>query len=76
MTKPYEVLKVGGSEIHLKITTAHAVKLEEELGTDILSGLEKLAEINLHLDMKFSEELTNAIQAEADRAKAVKKEEA
>ena len=37
---------------------------------------EKLAENNLHLDMKFSEELTNAIQAEADRAKAVKKEEA
>lgn len=45
MTKPYEVLKVGGNEIHLKITTAHAVKLEEELGTDILSGLDKLAEI-------------------------------
>ena len=38
--------------------------------------IEKLAENNLHLDMKFSEELTNAIQAEADRAKAVKKEEA
>ncbi len=38
--------------------------------------IEKLAENNLHLDMKFSEELTNAIQTEADRAKAVKKEEA
>ena len=38
--------------------------------------IEKLAEHDLHLDMKFSEDLTNAIQAEADRAKAVKKEEA
>lgn len=45
--KTYEVLKVCGSEIHLKITTAYAVRLEEELKTDILSGLERLAEINV-----------------------------
>ena len=37
---------------------------------------EKLAENDLQLGMTFSEELTNAITAEADRAKAVKKEEA
>ena len=37
---------------------------------------EKLSDNNLRLGMTFSEELTNAIQAEADRAKAVKKEEA
>ena len=37
---------------------------------------EKLSENNLSLGMSFSEELSNAIQAEADRAKAVKKEEA
>jgi hypothetical protein len=43
--KPYETLVVSGSEIHLKITTANAVKLEEDLGTDLLRGLEKLAEI-------------------------------
>ena len=43
--KPYETLTVCGSEIHLKITTANAVKLEEQLGTDLLSGLEKLAEV-------------------------------
>lgn len=43
--KPYETLVVSGSEIHLKITTANAVKLEEALGTDLLRGLEKLAEI-------------------------------
>ena len=43
--KPYEVLVVSGSEYHLKITTANAVKLEEQLGKDLLSGLEKLAEI-------------------------------
>ena len=29
--KPYETLMVCGSEIHLKITTANAVKLEEQL---------------------------------------------
>ena len=37
---------------------------------------EKLADLDLQLGMTFSEALTNAIQAEADRAKAVKKEEA
>ncbi|MBP5182764.1 MAG: DNA-directed RNA polymerase subunit alpha, partial [Lentisphaeria bacterium] len=37
---------------------------------------EKLAENNLSLGMTFSEELSSAITAEADRAKAVKKEEA
>jgi len=43
--KPYETLTVCGSEIHLKITAANAVKLEEELGTDIMTGLEKIAEV-------------------------------
>lgn len=43
--KPYEVLTVCGSEYHFKFTTANAVKLEAELKTDILSGLDKLAEI-------------------------------
>ena len=37
---------------------------------------EKLADNDLQLGMSFSEELTNAIQTEADKAKAVKKEEA
>ena len=37
---------------------------------------EKLAETGLGLDMTFSDELTNAILAEAERAKADKKEEA
>lgn len=45
--KPYEVLTVCGSEYHLKITTANAVKLEAELKTDILSGLDRLAEIGV-----------------------------
>lgn len=43
--KPYETLTVCGKEYHLKITTAYAVKLEEELKTDIYTGLDKLAEI-------------------------------
>ena len=43
--KPYETLMVGGSEYHFKITTANAVKLEEQIGTDLLNGLGKLAEI-------------------------------
>ncbi len=45
--KPYEVLTVCGSEYHLKITAANAVKLEAELKTDILSGLDRLAEIGV-----------------------------
>ncbi len=45
--KPYEVLTVCGSEYHFKLTTANAVKLESELNTDILSGLDKLAEIGV-----------------------------
>ena len=45
--KPYETLMVGGSEYHFKITTANAVKLEEAIGTDLLSGLNKLAEIKI-----------------------------
>lgn len=43
--KPYETLTVCGSEYHLKITTANAVKLEEDIKTDLLSGLEKLTEV-------------------------------
>lgn len=43
--KPFETLTVGGSEYNLKITTANAVKLEEAIGTDLLTGLNKLAEI-------------------------------
>ena len=43
--KPYESITVCGCEYHLKITAANAVKLEEQLGTDPLSGIEKLAEI-------------------------------
>ena len=45
--KPYEVLVVGGSEYHFKITTANAVKLEEAIGMDLLSGLNKVAEIKI-----------------------------
>lgn len=45
--KPYEVLVVGGSEYHFKITTANAVKLEEAIGTDLLSGLNKFGEIKI-----------------------------
>lgn len=45
--KPYETLMVGGSEIQLKITTANAVKLEESIGSDLLTGLNKLAEIKV-----------------------------
>ena len=45
--KPYEVLVVGGSEYHFKITTANAVKLEEAIETDLLSGLNKFGEIKI-----------------------------
>jgi hypothetical protein len=46
MRKPYVTLTVCGSEYQLKITTAYAVKLEEQLGTDLLSGTDKLGELS------------------------------
>ena len=45
--KPYETLNAGGIEYHLKITTANAVKLEEGLGTDLLSGMTNINKINV-----------------------------
>ena len=45
--KPFESLMVGGREYNLKITTANAVKLEESIGSDLLTGLNKLAEIKV-----------------------------
>lgn len=45
--KPYEVLTVCGSEYKFKLTTANAVKLEAELKTDLLRGLERLGEIGV-----------------------------
>lgn len=45
--KPYEVLTVCGSEYKFKLTTANAVRLESELKTDLLSGLERLGEIGV-----------------------------
>lgn len=45
--KPYETLNAGGIEYHFKITTANAVKLEEDLGTDLLSGMTNISKINV-----------------------------
>lgn len=45
--KPYEVLTVCGSEYHFKFTAANAVKLESELKTDLISGLDRLGEIGI-----------------------------
>ena len=45
--KPYETLTVCGSEYRFKITAANAVKLESELKTDLISGLDKVAEIGI-----------------------------
>lgn len=45
--KPYETLIVGGSEYYLKITAAYAVKLEEEIETDLVSGMEKFPKIKI-----------------------------
>ncbi len=57
--KPFEVLVVGGSEYNLKITTANAVKLEEQLGTDLLSGLEKIAEVKTLAKYYFAAAVIN-----------------
>lgn len=43
--KPFEALTVCGKEYHFKLTASYAVKLESELKTDLMSGLEKLAEV-------------------------------
>ena len=45
MKKPFETLVVGGCEYQLRITTAYAVKLEDDLGIDMLAGIEKLNEL-------------------------------
>lgn len=45
--KPYETLTVCGSEYKLKLTTANAVRLESELKTDLLRGMERLGEIGV-----------------------------
>ena len=52
--KPYETLTVCGTEYHFKITTAHAVALEKKLGTDLLSGTEKIAEIGTLAEYYFA----------------------
>jgi len=57
--KPFEVLVVGGSEYNLKITTANAVELEEQIGTDLLSGLEKLGEIRTLAKYYFAAAVIN-----------------
>lgn len=41
----FETLTVGEKTYNLKITAGHAVKLEEELGGDLLTNTGKLAEI-------------------------------
>lgn len=45
--KPYETLTVCGSEYKFKLTTANAVRLEAELKTDLLRGMERLGEIGV-----------------------------
>lgn len=53
-TKPYETLIVSGCEYHLKFTTANAVKLEDTLNMDLLTGSEKLAEIRILANYFFA----------------------
>lgn len=40
--KPFETLTVSGKEYNLKISMGEMVKLEEQIGTDLLTGMEKL----------------------------------
>lgn len=46
-TAPFEIMTVGEATYNLKISMARAAKLEKELKTDLLSGMEKLGEINV-----------------------------
>lgn len=43
--KPFETLTVCGCEYHFKLTAANAANLEEQLGTDLLNGMDKLGEV-------------------------------
>lgn len=45
--KFFEVITVSGADYQLKISTANAVQLETELGTDLLSGLENIGKIEV-----------------------------
>lgn len=40
--KPFETLTVSGKEYNLKITMGEMVKLEAKIGSDLLTGMEKL----------------------------------
>lgn len=40
--KPFETLTVSGTEYNLKINMGEMVKLEAKIGSDLLTGMEKL----------------------------------
>ena len=40
--KPFETFTVSGKEYNLKITMGEMVKLEAKIGSDLLTGMEKL----------------------------------
>lgn len=66
--KPFETLTVCGCEYHFKLTTANAVKLEEQLGTDLLTGTEQLGKISTLAEYFYSAgvSLNDNINTKAD----------
>lgn len=52
--KPFETLTVCKKEYNLKLTCAEMAKLEAKLGTDLLTGMEKLSAVNVLADYYFA----------------------
>lgn len=52
--KPFETLTVSGVEYNMKITTGETVKLEAKLGSDLLTGMEKLTQVTTLAEYYFS----------------------
>lgn len=48
--KAFETLTVDGKTYNLKLTCAEMAKLEAKLGTDLLTGMEKLAAVSTLAD--------------------------
>ena len=52
--KPFETLTVSGKEYNLKINMGEMVKLEAKLGSDLLTGMEKLTVATTLADYYFA----------------------
>ena len=52
--KPFETITVSGKTYNLKLTCSEMAKLETKLGSDVLTGMEKLAQVRTLADYYFA----------------------